>query len=177
MLSDGVIFLHNNTHTARKTQELLQKFKWEVWSHPSYSPDSAPNLCSKHLSGTKSSSDSDMKSAAGNWLNGQGRDIYQAGSYEEIKISPHTIFTPSVLDSPSANSADIFSLPTTYPSPVLNPTKKSSRYCVHKIAWAVEISPKSCHKNHCNEWPSRESTNTVDVKIKETIAEADDTHF
>ncbi|GBM07965.1 hypothetical protein AVEN_46782-1 [Araneus ventricosus] len=32
MLSDGVIILHV-THTARKTQELLQKFKWEVWSH------------------------------------------------------------------------------------------------------------------------------------------------
>ncbi|GBO28669.1 hypothetical protein AVEN_267907-1, partial [Araneus ventricosus] len=34
MLSDGVIRLHSNTHTARKTQELLQKFKWEIWSHP-----------------------------------------------------------------------------------------------------------------------------------------------
>ncbi|GBL93239.1 hypothetical protein AVEN_42679-2 [Araneus ventricosus] len=34
MLSDGVILLHDNTHTVRKTQELLQKFKWKVWSHP-----------------------------------------------------------------------------------------------------------------------------------------------
>ncbi|GBO38951.1 hypothetical protein AVEN_73504-1 [Araneus ventricosus] len=34
MLSDGVILLHDNTHTARKTQELLRRFKWEVWSHP-----------------------------------------------------------------------------------------------------------------------------------------------
>ncbi|GBO16839.1 hypothetical protein AVEN_13405-1 [Araneus ventricosus] len=34
MLSDGVILLHDNTHTARKTEELLRKFKWEVWSHP-----------------------------------------------------------------------------------------------------------------------------------------------
>ncbi|GBN36599.1 hypothetical protein AVEN_185515-1 [Araneus ventricosus] len=33
MLSDGVIRLHNNTHTARKIQELLQKFKWKFWSH------------------------------------------------------------------------------------------------------------------------------------------------
>ncbi|GBN64472.1 hypothetical protein AVEN_79588-1 [Araneus ventricosus] len=30
MLSDGVILLHDNTHTPRKTQELLQKFKWET---------------------------------------------------------------------------------------------------------------------------------------------------
>ncbi|GBM07723.1 Protein SSUH2 [Araneus ventricosus] len=44
VLSDGVIFLHENTHSARKTQELLQKFKWDAWSHSPYSPDSAPNL-------------------------------------------------------------------------------------------------------------------------------------
>ncbi|GBM39441.1 hypothetical protein AVEN_126321-1 [Araneus ventricosus] len=28
-----ITVLHDNTHTARKTQELLRKFKWEVWSH------------------------------------------------------------------------------------------------------------------------------------------------
>ncbi|GBM97234.1 hypothetical protein AVEN_180111-1 [Araneus ventricosus] len=35
MLSNGVIFLHNNArpHIARKTQELLQNFRWEIWSH------------------------------------------------------------------------------------------------------------------------------------------------
>ncbi|GBL82678.1 hypothetical protein AVEN_263744-1 [Araneus ventricosus] len=33
MLNDGVILLHDNTHTAPKTQELLRKFKWEVCSH------------------------------------------------------------------------------------------------------------------------------------------------
>ncbi|GBN52052.1 hypothetical protein AVEN_68170-1 [Araneus ventricosus] len=60
MLSDGVILLHDNTHTARKTQELLRKFKWEVYSHLC-SPDSAPNLGSKHLSGSRFSSESDVK--------------------------------------------------------------------------------------------------------------------
>ncbi|GBM38717.1 hypothetical protein AVEN_252912-1 [Araneus ventricosus] len=34
MLSDGVILLCDNTHTARKAQELLQKFKCEDWSQP-----------------------------------------------------------------------------------------------------------------------------------------------
>ncbi|GBM24269.1 hypothetical protein AVEN_22595-1 [Araneus ventricosus] len=61
MLSDGVILLHDNTHIASKTQKLLQKFKWKVRSHPQYSPDSAPNLNSKHLSGTRFSSNSDVK--------------------------------------------------------------------------------------------------------------------
>ncbi|GBM29771.1 hypothetical protein AVEN_238846-1 [Araneus ventricosus] len=51
MLSDGVILLHDNTHTARKTQELLRKLSLEP---PPYSPDSVPNLGSKHLSRTRS---------------------------------------------------------------------------------------------------------------------------
>ncbi|GBN98478.1 hypothetical protein AVEN_148151-1, partial [Araneus ventricosus] len=79
MLSDGVILLHDDTHTARETQELLQKFKWEVWSHPPYRQNLAPNLGSKRLSGTKFPSNNDVKTAAENWLNGQGRDLYQGG--------------------------------------------------------------------------------------------------
>ncbi|GBM66623.1 hypothetical protein AVEN_166369-1 [Araneus ventricosus] len=66
MLSDGAILLHDNIHTARKTQERLRKFKWEVWN-----PDSAPNLDSKHLSGTRFSSESDVKTVAEDWVNGQ----------------------------------------------------------------------------------------------------------
>ncbi|GBN97732.1 hypothetical protein AVEN_248272-1 [Araneus ventricosus] len=39
MFSDGIILLHDdNTHTARKTEELLLKFKWEVWSHHPHRP-------------------------------------------------------------------------------------------------------------------------------------------
>ncbi|GBO44740.1 hypothetical protein AVEN_138332-1 [Araneus ventricosus] len=71
MLSDGVILLHENTHTSHKIQELLQKFKWKVCSHPPYSPDLAPNLGSKHSSGTRFSSESDVKTVVENWLNGQ----------------------------------------------------------------------------------------------------------
>ncbi|GBO27355.1 hypothetical protein AVEN_122964-1 [Araneus ventricosus] len=33
----------------------------------------------EYLSGTRFSSDSDVKIADENWLNGQGRDLYQAG--------------------------------------------------------------------------------------------------
>ncbi|GBN16467.1 hypothetical protein AVEN_196923-1 [Araneus ventricosus] len=32
----------------------------------------------EHLSGTRFSSESDVKTPAKNWLNGQGRDFYQA---------------------------------------------------------------------------------------------------
>ncbi|GBL93448.1 hypothetical protein AVEN_59657-1 [Araneus ventricosus] len=77
-VSDGVILLHDNIHTARKTQELIRKFKWEVWSqhHPD-SPDSAPNLGSKLFSGTRFSSESDVKQCLelAQWT---GRDFCQA---------------------------------------------------------------------------------------------------
>ncbi|GBN40327.1 hypothetical protein AVEN_21585-1 [Araneus ventricosus] len=71
MLSDGVILLHDNTHIARKTQELLRKFKWAVWSHPPNNPDLAHNLGSKQLSGKRVSSESDVKTVVENWLNEQ----------------------------------------------------------------------------------------------------------
>ncbi|GBN60101.1 hypothetical protein AVEN_51095-1 [Araneus ventricosus] len=78
MLSDGVILLHGNTHTARKIQELLQNFKREVWSHPHpIQPRFGIQSGSEILYGTRFSSDSDVKTATGNWLNGQGRDFYQ----------------------------------------------------------------------------------------------------
>ncbi|GBN78792.1 hypothetical protein AVEN_168223-1 [Araneus ventricosus] len=76
MLIYGVIILHGNTHTARKTQELLQKSSGKSGATlPLYSrPDLAPNLDSKHLSGTRFSSNSDVKTTADNWLNEQRRE-------------------------------------------------------------------------------------------------------
>ncbi|GBN09599.1 hypothetical protein AVEN_40905-1 [Araneus ventricosus] len=45
---------------------------------PPYSSDLAPNLSSKHLSGTRFFSNSYVKTATENWLSGQIRDFYQA---------------------------------------------------------------------------------------------------
>ncbi|GBL90435.1 hypothetical protein AVEN_178862-1 [Araneus ventricosus] len=60
MLSDDVILLHVNTHTACKTQELLRSSSGKSGATPLL-PDSAPNLGSQHLSGTRFSSESDVK--------------------------------------------------------------------------------------------------------------------
>ncbi|GBL93159.1 hypothetical protein AVEN_42622-1 [Araneus ventricosus] len=79
MLSNVVILLSENIPTALKSQELLQKFKREVWSHPPNKQDLVPNLCSKCLYGTTFCSNSDVKTAAENWLNGQGPDFNKAG--------------------------------------------------------------------------------------------------
>ncbi|GBM69163.1 hypothetical protein AVEN_91747-1 [Araneus ventricosus] len=62
LMSDGVLLLHDSTHSASKTEELPRKFKC---------PYSTPNLGSKLLSGTRFFSESDLKIAAENWLNGQ----------------------------------------------------------------------------------------------------------
>ncbi|GBN57900.1 hypothetical protein AVEN_228740-1 [Araneus ventricosus] len=45
-----------------------------------YSPDSAPNLGSENLSGTRFSSDSDVKTVVENWLNGQNVISAKPGS-------------------------------------------------------------------------------------------------
>jgi histone-lysine N-methyltransferase SETMAR len=45
MLTSGVVLLHDNAHqhTAAHTGTLLKHFKWELFDHPSYSPDLAPS--------------------------------------------------------------------------------------------------------------------------------------
>jgi histone-lysine N-methyltransferase SETMAR len=49
MLTYGVAALHDNSHphTAACTQALLEHFNWELFDHPTYSPDLA--LSNYHL--------------------------------------------------------------------------------------------------------------------------------
>ncbi|GBM70197.1 hypothetical protein AVEN_20501-1 [Araneus ventricosus] len=75
MLSDGVIFLHVNTHTGRKNKpsRIAEKVQVERLEPPH--TNLAPKLSSKHLSGTRFSSNSDEKTAAENCR----RDFCQSG--------------------------------------------------------------------------------------------------
>ncbi|XKL64887.1 hypothetical protein PGB90_004973 [Kerria lacca] len=43
LLGRKVFFIHDNArpHSARRTQEKLAKFKWDIFEHPAYSPDLA----------------------------------------------------------------------------------------------------------------------------------------
>jgi hypothetical protein len=49
MLTKGVVLLHNNTrsHTATRTNALINLFNWEIFDHPPYSPNLPPS--SYHL--------------------------------------------------------------------------------------------------------------------------------
>jgi transposase len=44
-LISGVVLLHDNArpHTAARTRSLLAHLNWELFDHPSYSPDLAPS--------------------------------------------------------------------------------------------------------------------------------------
>ena len=78
LLTKGVLFLHDNArpHTAARTVQLLQNFKWEILEHPPYSPDLAPSdyHLFQHLKnwlGSKSfHDDEELKDAVGGWLKG-----------------------------------------------------------------------------------------------------------
>jgi histone-lysine N-methyltransferase SETMAR len=49
MLTKDVVLLHDNAHpqTAARTNALIKRFNWEIFGHPSYSPDLA--LSDYHL--------------------------------------------------------------------------------------------------------------------------------
>jgi transposase len=70
------LLLHDNPrpHTARATIDALEALKFEVLSHPPYSPDLAP--CDFHffphlkrdLKGTHFTSDDEVKQAVTSWI-------------------------------------------------------------------------------------------------------------
>ncbi|GBO03031.1 hypothetical protein AVEN_202046-1 [Araneus ventricosus] len=74
MLTDGVILLHNNTHTSRVVKVQVENLEPSLCS-----PDLAPNLGSKHLAETRFSLYSGVKTTNENWLNVQRRRFYRAG--------------------------------------------------------------------------------------------------
>ncbi|GBM12179.1 hypothetical protein AVEN_20991-2 [Araneus ventricosus] len=62
-----------------KFKNLLQKFKWKVWIPPPIQPRFGTQSGFQTLSGTRFSSDSDVKTAAENRLNRRRRYFYPAG--------------------------------------------------------------------------------------------------
>jgi hypothetical protein len=45
MLTKGVFLLHDSArpHAAARTNALIKLFNWDIFDHPSYSPDLAPS--------------------------------------------------------------------------------------------------------------------------------------
>ena len=71
-----ILLLHDNAipHTARATIDALETTKFEVLSHPPYSPDLAPSYfhffphLKRNLKGTHFTSDDEVKQAVTSWI-------------------------------------------------------------------------------------------------------------
>ncbi|UYV77403.1 hypothetical protein LAZ67_15000881 [Cordylochernes scorpioides] len=76
LLSRKVLLVHDNArpHAARTTQTLLENFKWEIFTHPPYSPDLAPSdfhlfpALKLHLGGKHFANDDEVQAEANHWL-------------------------------------------------------------------------------------------------------------
>ncbi|GBO26654.1 Histone-lysine N-methyltransferase SETMAR [Araneus ventricosus] len=87
MLSSGIVLLHDNArpHTAVATTILLQRFGWEVFDHPQYSPDLAPSdfhlfaHMKLWLGGQIFATDNELQTSVQNWLKIQAAAFYDEG--------------------------------------------------------------------------------------------------
>ncbi|UYV81551.1 TSN [Cordylochernes scorpioides] len=84
LLSRKVLLVHDNAlpHAARTTQMLLENFKWEIFTHPPYSPDLAPSdfhlfpALKLHLGGKHFANDDEVQAEANHWLRRQDTAWY-----------------------------------------------------------------------------------------------------
>ena len=91
-LTHGVILLYDNAkpYTANTVEALLQKFKWEVLSHPQYSPDRSPTdyaifgPLKKALRGKRFISDDDVQLYVRNWFTSQPREFYETAIHRLV---------------------------------------------------------------------------------------------
>lgn len=92
-LSCGVVLFHDNArpHSARKTQEILKQFKWDVFDHPPYSPDLAPSdfhlftRMKKWLASQHFNDDDELQNAVTDWLRAQAAKFYEEGICKLVK--------------------------------------------------------------------------------------------
>jgi hypothetical protein len=81
------LLLHDSArpHTARATLDALEKLKFEVLSHPTYSPDFAPSdfhffpRLKRDLKGTNFTSEDEVKQAVTSWIRQSTPEIFIDG--------------------------------------------------------------------------------------------------
>ena len=91
-LRQGVLLQHDNAtpHTAKLTQDLLQRYKWEVLPHPPHSPDLAPSdyhlfgPLKRHLAGQRFTKDDDLIENVTNWLYSLDENFLRDGIYSLV---------------------------------------------------------------------------------------------
>ena len=89
LLRKGVVIQHDNAtpHSARLTQEWLQRYKWEILPHPAHSPDLAPSdyhlfgPLKRHLGGMAFETEDDLIAELKNWFSSLDANFYRVGIY------------------------------------------------------------------------------------------------
>uniref|UniRef100_A0A803STN5 Tc1-like transposase DDE domain-containing protein n=1 Tax=Anolis carolinensis TaxID=28377 RepID=A0A803STN5_ANOCA len=82
-----ILLFHDNArpHTANRTHEVLESFKWELFPHPPYSPDLAPSdyhlfpTMKKWLATQHFDDDLQLQEEVTNWLKMQSGKFYEEG--------------------------------------------------------------------------------------------------
>ena len=78
----SVSFLQDNArpHMAARTMDTIQKLKWNVLPHPSYSPDyHLFGLLKEHLGGKRFCNNEEVIQAVQEWLHWQPKDFFLSG--------------------------------------------------------------------------------------------------
>ena len=91
--------LHDNarTHTARATIDALETLKFEVLSHPPYSPDLAPNdfhffpHLKRDLKGTHFTSDDEVKQAVTSWIKQRTPEFFIDGMRKLVYVGKNVL--------------------------------------------------------------------------------------
>ncbi|UYV74225.1 hypothetical protein LAZ67_11002523 [Cordylochernes scorpioides] len=87
LLSRKVLLVPDNArpHAVRTTQTLLENFKWEIFTHPPYSPELAPSdfhlfpALKLHLGDKHFANDDEVQAEANHWLRRQDTAWYNSG--------------------------------------------------------------------------------------------------
>ncbi|GFS03033.1 histone-lysine N-methyltransferase SETMAR [Elysia marginata] len=89
LLRRGLVLQHNNAtpHSANLTQQWLQRYGWEILSHPAHSSDLAPSgfhlfgSLKRNLGGMAFETEGDLVGEFKNWFSDLDFDFFRVGIY------------------------------------------------------------------------------------------------
>jgi hypothetical protein len=86
MPTSSAVLLYDNghPHTAARTQVLLECFNWELFDHPTYSPDLTPSdylftYMENLLGSQRFDNNEDLIEGVKTWLSSQAADFFETG--------------------------------------------------------------------------------------------------
>ncbi|GFN98065.1 histone-lysine N-methyltransferase SETMAR [Plakobranchus ocellatus] len=89
LLRSGVVLQHDNAtpHTAKRTKEWLERYRWDIIPHPAHSPDLAPSHfhlfgpLKRHLGGKKFEDEDELIGEVRDWFSKLDANFFSQGTY------------------------------------------------------------------------------------------------